>query len=361
MLSSIKKYKALLFIGLFVVIFTSCGGGSDDVEVMEDPTNLVFEASIVGQDSTHPYGDGSGTVIFSFSANNTSLYKVNLGNGETLESSSNSLTYTYVGGGTNTYNVYISAYNGSKFISTNISITVKVNTNLLWSDEFNYTGSPDSGKWNYNIGRGNNGWGNGEEQYYTDRYENVKVENGHLIITAKKENYEGANYTSTRLLTQGKFDFTYGTIEIKAKLPSGGGTWPALWLLGSNINTVGWPACGEIDIMEHVGNNQGTVQSAMHTPSSYGGTVNHGSQFLDDVSTEFHIYAVEWTSEKMIFSVDGVEHYTYNPSTKDSSTWPYDLDHFIILNIAMGGSFGGTIDPNFVSSTMEIDYVRVYQ
>jgi len=365
-LSLINLFKrSTSFIGFIAIVMTiiiSCGGSSDnDVSVVETPSNLIVEATIVGQDDTHPYGDGSGKVIFNFSANNTNLYKINFGNGDILESTGNTLTYTYLGTGTSTFTAYISAYNGDKFISTNISVTVKINSSLLWSDEFNYTGSPDSNKWNYNIGRGDNGWGNGEEQYYTSRTENVKVENGHLIITAKKENYEGANYTSTRLLTQGKFDFTYGTVEIKAKLPTGGGTWPALWLLGSNINTVGWPACGEIDIMEHVGNNQGTVQSAMHTPSSYGGTVNHGSQFLDDVSTEFHIYAVEWTSEKMVFSVDGIEHYTYNPSAKDNSTWPYDLDQFIILNIAMGGGFGGAIDPNFVSSTMEIDYVRVYQ
>jgi len=163
------------------------------------------------------------------------------------------------------------------------------------------------------------------------------------------------------MLTQGKFNFTYGRVEVRAKLPSGGGTWPAIWMLGSNITTVGWPACGEIDIMEHIGNNQGTVQSAMHTPSSYGGTVNKGSQFIADVSTNFHIYTLEWTSEKMVFTVDGVEHYTYNPSMKNSNTWPFDKTQFLLLNVAMGGSFGGNIDSNFTSSTMEIDYVRVYQ
>ena len=369
MFSFINKYKTLLFLGFMLVIFTSCGGGGDDdgVANVEVPTNLVFEANILGQDATHPYGGGSGTVIFNFSATNASLYRVNLGNGETKETSANELTYTYFGEGLKTFEIYISAYNGDKFISSNISVTIQIGTgtgsglNLIWSDEFNYTGSPESSKWNYNIGRGDNGWGNGEAQYYTNRPENVKVENGYLIITAKKESYEGASYTSTRLLTQGKFNFKYGKVEVKAKLPIGKGTWPAIWMLGSNISTVGWPACGEVDIMEHVGNNQGTVQSAMHTPSSYGGTINHGSQFLDDVSTEFHIYAVEWTAEKMIFTVDGVEHYRYNPTTKNSSTWPFDANQFIILNVAMGGGFGGTIDPNFVSSTMEIDYVRVYQ
>ena len=367
MLRNIKKYKTLLFLGLISVIFNSCGGESDDVEIIEGPSNLVFETTIFGQDASHPYGDGSGTVIFNFSATNANLYKLNLGNGEIVETSSTSYTYTYFGEGEKTFDVFISAYNGNKFISSNKSVTVQIGTgtgsglNLIWSDEFNYTGSPESSKWDYDIGRGENGWGNGEAQYYTNRSENVKVENGYLTITAKKENYEGAEYTSTRMLTMGKFDFTYGKVEVRAKLPSGGGTWPAIWMLGANFQTAGWPACGEIDIMEHVGNNQGTVQSAMHTPSSYGGTVNHGSQDLDDVSSEFHVYAVEWTSEKMVFSVDDVVHYTYNPSTKDSNTWPYDSDQFLILNVAMGGGFGGTIDSNFVSSTMEIDYVRVYQ
>jgi len=189
----------------------------------------------------------------------------------------------------------------------------------------------------------------------------VKVEGGFLKITAKKESYEGSDYTSTRMKTQGKFDFTYGRVEVRAKLPTGGGTWPAIWMLGSSIGSVGWPACGEVDIMEHVGNNQGHVSSAMHTPSSFGGTVNHDSQFFDNVSSEFHVYAVEWTSEKMVFSVDDKVHYTYNPPTKNSSTWPYYEPQFIILNVAMGGGFGGTIDSDFSSSTMEIDYVRVYQ
>ena len=368
MFSFINKYKTLLFLGFILVIFTSCGGGGDDdgVANVEAPTNLVFEANILGQDATHPYGDGSGTVIFNFSATNASLYRVNLGNGETKETSASELTYTYFGEGEKTFNVYISAYNGDKFISSSKSVTVQIGTgtgsgfNLIWSDEFNYTGSPESSKWNYNIGRGDNGWGNGELQYYTNRTSNVIVEGGFLKITAKKESYEGAEYTSTRMLTQGKFDFKYGKVEVRAKLPIGEGTWPAIWMLGSNISTVSWPACGEIDIMEHWGHNHGTVQSALHTPSSFGSTQNHGAQNLTDVSTEFHVYSLEWTSEKMIFAVDGVEHYTYNPSTKNSSTWPFDAKQFLILNVAMGSSWF-SIDPNFVSSTMEIDYVRVYQ
>ena len=355
-------YRSNPFISILIVsliLFLSCGGASDDI--IETPSNLTIEANCVGTSASNPNGDGSGTVIFNFSAANATSYKINLGNGEIIETASNSLTYTYIGSGNNTFEVFISAYNADKFISTSIIITVKINSELLWSDEFNGSGGPDSTKWGYDIGTGSNGWGNGESQYYTNRLENAKVENGILIITAKAELYEGSNYTSSRLLTQGKFDFTYGKVEVKAKLPSGGGTWPAIWMLGTNFPTAGWPACGEIDIMEHAGNRQGIVQSAMHTSSSSGNTVNHGSQTLSDVSTEFHVYTVEWTSEKMVFSVDDKVHYTYNPSTKNSETWPFNKDQFIILNIAMGGGFGGTIDPNFVQSSMEIDYVRVYQ
>lgn len=362
MMNNIKNYKMTLFLGVFLAIFTSCKGGNDeDDSYGNTPSNLTIVASLLGATTDFPNGDGSGIVTFNFSADNALLYKINMGDGKVIETTTATLTYTYSGSGVNTYKVFISAYNGNNFVSESISITLKINSGLLWSDEFNYSGSPDTSKWNFDIGTGSNGWGNGESQYYTKREDNVIVENGYLTITAKKENYEGAEYTSSRLLTQGKFDFTYGKVEVRAKLPTGTGTWPAIWMLGSTISSVGWPACGEIDIMEHVGKNQGTVQSAMHTPSSYGGTINNGSQYLDDVSSEFHIYAVEWTAEKMIFSIDDVVHYTYNPTIKDSSTWPYDADQFIILNIAMGGGFGGDIDPNFVSSTMQIDYVRVYQ
>lgn len=362
-MSTCSLFKCKIFFSFILIGFLSCGGGSDDdsAPMVNAPSNLVISANIFGATASNPNGDGTGVVTFNFTATNATSYKINLGNGEVVETTATTLKYTYTGAGINTYKVFVSAYKGDKYVSSEISITVKINSGLLWSDEFNYTGSPDPAKWGYDIGRGNNGWGNGEAQYYTNRTDNVKVEDGLLKITAKKESYEGANYTSARILTEGKLDFKYGKVEVRAKLPIGKGTWPAIWMLGSSIRTVGWPACGEIDIMEHVGNNQGTVQSAMHTPSSYGGTINHGSQFLNDVSTAFHVYSVEWTVEQMIFAVDGVVHYKYNPSTKNSNTWPFDAKQFIILNVAMGGGFGGAIDPNFSQSTMEIDYVRVYQ
>lgn len=361
MLIPFKLNKFLLLVLLFTILLFSCGGGSDDNDPIDTstPSNLTLTANLVGANTSNPNGDGSGTVIFNFSADNATSYKINFGNGDTTETSSNAVSYTYTGAGITNYNVYVSAYKADKFISKNITITIKVNTGLIFSDEFDTPGSPNTNKWTYDLGAG--GWGNGESQYYTNRTDNVVIANGILKIIARKESYLGAEYTSTRMKTQGKFDFKYGKVEVRAKLPQGGGTWPAIWMLGSSITTAGWPACGEVDIMEHAGNRQGIVQSAMHTPSSYGNTSNVGSQTLADVSTAFHVYAVEWTSEKMVFSVDGVAHYTYNPATKNSSTWPFNANQFLILNVAMGGAFGGAIDPAFTESSMEIDYVRVYQ
>jgi len=234
-------------------------------------------------------------------------------------------------------------------------------TNLVWEDEFDMAGAPLEANWNYDIGRGSNGWGNNEAQYYTDRSDNVIVEDGLLKITAKKESYEGADYTSARLLTQDKFEFTYGRVDVRAKLPGGGGTWPAIWMLGANFPEVGWPRCGEIDIMEYVGNNPGKVQSAIHTPSSSGATVNVKQTEIQNETTEFHVYSVIWSENKISFLVDNEKFYTYEPEIKNDQTWPFDLDQFLILNVALGGTLGGNIDPNFTESTMEIDYVRVYQ
>jgi len=234
-------------------------------------------------------------------------------------------------------------------------------TNLVWSDEFETNGPPEVSKWNYDIGTGSSGWGNNELQYYTDRTDNVVVEDGVLKIIARKENYGGSNYTSTRLKTQGKFDFKYGRIDVKAKLPGGDGTWPAIWMLGSNIETVGWPACGEIDIMEYSGYNPGRVQSAIHNNSSFGATVNFRVKTIENETDEYHVYSMIWSENQISFLIDDERFYTYKPVGKNEANWPFDKNQFLLLNVAMGGTLGGVIDPNFSSSTMEIDYVRVYQ
>lgn len=228
---------------------------------------------------------------------------------------------------------------------------------LVWSDEFEGTGAPNSADWSYDLGAG--GWGNNEVQTYTNSTSNVRQENGKLIIDALKF---GTNWTSARIKTQGKRTFTYGKIVFRAKLPTGVGTWPALWMLGQNISSVGWPACGEIDVMEHVGKNQNVVQAALHTPSSFGNTQNKGAESVPTASTEFHDYAVSWNEQRIAFYVDNKVYYTYSPSTKNASTWPFTAPQFLIMNIAMGGTFGGpTIDPNLTSARMEVEYVRVYE
>ena len=244
--------------------------------------------------------------------------------------------------------------------------------NLIWSDEFDGIGAIDTSKWFHQTQLPIAGsWYNGEIQHYTNREVNTSVKDGIMTLLAKKETFTDQSitkdYTSARL--NSKFAFTYGKVEVRAKLPTGVGTWPAIWMLGKNIDedggyydnkgfgTTPWPACGEIDIMEHWGNNQNFVQSAMHTPSSHGATVNHGGQTISTASTAFHVYTMVWNEEKIVFSVDGFEHYTYNPAEKDANTWPFDDDMYILLNVAIQPS----IEASFTESAMEIDYVRVYQ
>lgn len=372
MLKNLKFYKPLMFIGFIYFFSISCGGSDDPMGSITPPepevilpSDLSLSITIIGNDENNPNGDGSGVIECIALANDAVRYEFKIGTDDIVESATGSIEYTYSKTGNNSLFISVYAYSStSDYVLTsktiNIYVAPIVYDELIFFDEFDVNGSPDDSKWDYNIGRGNNGWGNGESQYYTKRTDNVIIEDGFLKIIAKKENYEGAAYTSTRMLTQGKFDFTYGRVEVRAKLPFGEGTWPAIWMLGSNISTVSWPACGEIDIMEHWGHNQGYVQSAMHTPSSYGNTTNHGGLTIEDVSTEFHVYEVYWTHEEIVFSVDGKQHYRYAPSNKNEETWPYDANQFIILNVAMGGSWFD-IDPDFVQSSMEIDYVRIYQ
>lgn len=256
----------------------------------------------------------------------------------------------------------------SQFCLAQVDVVYK---DLVWSDEFETNGAINSTKWHHQTQLPANGsWYNGEVQHYTNQSANSFVSSGNLNIVAKKESFtdQGVTkqYTSARL--NSKFAFKYGRVEVRAKLPIGVGTWPAIWTLGKNINEPGgyfypthgsknWPACGEIDIMEHWGSNQNYIQSAMHTPSSFGGTVNYGGQTIPTASSDFHIYTLVWTAEKMDFFVDGVKHYTYNPSVKNASTWPFDAEQYLLLNVAIQN----IISSSFTQSAMEIDYVRVYQ
>lgn len=228
---------------------------------------------------------------------------------------------------------------------------------LIFEEEFDVNGAPDPAVWNYDIGTGDNGWGNGESQYYTDRPENVIVEDGFLKITARAEQFMGSDYTSTRIQSYQKFEFQYGRVDIRAKLPTGGGTWPALWMLGADFETNIWPAAGEIDIMEHVGNQQNTIFGSTHDPNNFAGNARTGSTVIPGVSDEFKVYSIEWTASEIRFYVDDVQYH----SVTNNGSLPFNKDFFMILNVAMGGTFGGAIDPAFTESTMEVDYIRVYQ
>jgi len=245
--------------------------------------------------------------------------------------------------------------------STDETQTVSTFENLILEDNFDVDGAPDSSLWGYDIG--GNGWGNNELQYYTDRAENVKVENGMLHITALQEDYEGSGYTSARILTKGLYKRTYGRYEARIKLPWGQGLWPAFWLLGGDIDQVGWPQCGEIDIMEYVGQEPTIIHGSVHGPGYSGGSAITKSYTLenDRFDTDFHVFGIEWGPDYINFYVDDV---LYNQITPDDVTgdWVYDHDFFIILNLAVGGDFVGSPNENTVfPQTMLVDYVRVYQ
>jgi beta-glucanase (GH16 family) len=353
-----KKYlfKISLIITLHCVLFISCSSSnSDDSEVVSQmPSSLKVTAKVVGITSQNLNGDGSGVVNFTLSATNATSYKINLGNGEIKEVTSGSFSYTYTTSGINTYAVYVSAYNADKFVTTSVSITVFVGSKLQWSDEFNTDGAPDASKWTFQIW--DPGHVNNELQSYTNRPENAIVENGVLKIKAIREKYGKGDFTSSRLESNGKFDFTYGKIEIRAKLPTGVGTWPAVWMLGSNIGSVGWPACGEIDIIESVGKELNVNHSSLHSPGRSGATPDTGTINVPNDNSEFHIYTADWRAGSIKFYVDDKLFYTFNNSDK----FPFNKNFYLIVNFAMGGVWGGPVDPNFTSSVLEVDYIRVY-
>lgn len=245
-------------------------------------------------------------------------------------------------------------------------------TELVWQDEFKGQGPIDTSKWFHQtlLPLGNS-WYNGEIQHYTNREANSHQANGALQLIAKKESFTDQGhtkqYTSARL--NSKFSFRYGRVVVRAKMPRGHGTWPAIWTLGTSIIEPGayynlqgqgtqlWPACGEIDIIEHWGRQQNYVSSATHTPSSFGNTVNVGGRTLASASSAFHDYELEWSPQKLVFSIDGQVHFVYQPSQKDANTWPFDSAQYLLLNFAIEPS----IDPNFSQDTLEVDYVRIYQ
>lgn len=327
------------------VLFGACSKNNDGPAAASPPQTLAVSATV------NP--NNSGDVAFTASAVNASTYKFEYGDGTTQVIPSGAVTYKYASSGT--YTVKVSAVNSGGEISKAIDVTVNVAGQvLLFSDEFNTPGAPDASKWAYDLGAG--GWGNNELQYYTNRTENAVVENGVLKIKAIRENYSGSTFTSARLKTQGKFDFKYGRVEINAKVPVGVGTWAAAWMLGANIATVPWPECGETDIMEHLGRELNKIYGTFHYPGHSGGNADGGTKMITNATTEFHKYSVDWTATSIKIYVDGqLVH-----SLQNTPAVPFNHNFFIILNLAMGGNFGGPVDAAVNNATYEVDYVRVY-
>lgn len=232
-----------------------------------------------------------------------------------------------------------------------------------WADEFDYTGLPASDKWDYDLG--GSGWGNNEKQYYTNSINNVSVGNGLLSITARKENMNGMSYTSTRLVSRNKLDVLYGRFEIKAKLPTGRGTWPAIWMLPTDRAYGDWPKSGEIDIMEHVGYDQNNVHFTTHTEAYYFkiNTQKTSTKMIPDASTAFHLYRVDWTPYAVRGYYDNVLVFEFVNEGTGYKVWPFDKRFHLLMNLAIGGDWGGAqgIDDSIFPQKLDVDYVRYYK
>jgi beta-glucanase (GH16 family) len=340
------KRMAIVFLISILSLF-SCskktGTGPSDIF----PSNVTLSAVV--------NADSSGNVAFTATATNAVSYDFDFGNGVFQTAASGNVSYRYPSSGNYAATVVAKSATG-KTANKTIQVQVSVAQNLVFAEEFNSPGAPDPAKWGYDIGTGSGGWGNNELEYYTNRSTNVIVSDGTLKIIANKESFNGSGYTSARILTKEKFSVKYGKIEVRAKLPVGAGTWPAIWMLGNNIDAVSWPACGEIDIMEHKGSDPNKIYGTLHHPGHSGSNGDGATTVISNASGAFNIYALEWSATTIKFSVNGNVFYTFN----NNSSLPFNQPFFIILNQAIGGSFGGSVDPAFTNATMEVDYVRVY-
>jgi beta-glucanase (GH16 family) len=232
---------------------------------------------------------------------------------------------------------------------------------LVFTDEFETPGSLDPAKWGYEIGY----IANDEKQYYTSRSENVRADAGALVIEARKQAYEGYAYTSARVTTRGRFEFLYGRVEVRAKLPSGRGSWPAIWMLGTNIDQAGWPSCGEIDIMENVGFDPLRIHASVHT-AAYNHTISTqktANLTIANPGEDFHLYAMEWYADRIDVFVDGQKYFSFRNEGTGARTWPFDKPQYLLINLAIGGSWGGQqgIDDALFPKRYLVDYVRVYR
>lgn len=250
-------------------------------------------------------------------------------------------------------------------------MAVPAGAKLVWSDEFDKPGAPDAKKWRYDTSRNKAGWYNNELQYYAaDRRENVRVEGGSLVIEARKErladkpDFGGQDYSSGKLVTEGLANWRYGFVEVRAKLACGKGLWPAIWMLGSDGST-GWPALGEIDIMEHVGWDEGAIHGTIHTKAynHVAGTQKGATTHVPDVCGSFHTYQLDWNADRILIGVDGHAYMRFDNDHKGNhDTWPFASPQYLILNVAVGG-WGGQqgVDAAAFPSRMQVDYVRIWQ
>ena len=361
-------------IGVLLFLFVSACGEDKPTEELVPPSNLKVTVEVSKE--------GSGLVTFQASADNTNYYSYYFGENseEPLVSNDGKATYTYSASGT--FQVTVQAHaTADVFVGVEKEVVVEVEDksdpgdipttgyttpesyegmDLVWQDEFN--GNSLSSDWTFEIGTGSNGWGNNELQYY--RQENTEVRDGYLIITAKEESFQGQDYTSSRIITKDKQTFQYGRIDIRAALPKGQGIWPALWMLGSDFSIVGWPACGEIDIMEMIGGTgkDNTVHGTVHWQhegeyASYGGHYTLASGVLAD---EFHVFSIVWDDASIVWYIDNIKY--HEVAITDPELSEFRNDFFFIFNVAVGGNWPGSPDASTTfPQRMAVDYVRVFQ
>jgi len=321
-----KKWISLMLVFSFIVALAACGQSDVSDAGLQETQSASVESPVQKDDSKYRVG-GSVSDAFVDPSKHTSSGQVLKAQG--FEYDRKALTYE-----------------------------------LVWADEFDYEGAPDPEKWGYDVG--GHGWGNHELQYYT-KGDNATVSDGILTIQARKEKVGQMDYTSSRLVTRQKGDWLYCKIEVSAKLPKGRGTWPAIWMLPTDWEYGDWPASGEIDIMEHVGYDQDVIVQSVHSTKYHAGNSKSSRYNIEGVSDDFHTYAVEWLPDKLIFSVDGEEKYTYDPnkiSTQPTKAiWPFDKRMHLLINLAFGGDWGGArgVDDSYFPVDYYIDYVRVYQ
>jgi beta-glucanase (GH16 family) len=363
-------------------VYLSACGGAANADQAAPTVAITSAAAASGSDVVFSFAFSEALTSGSFAAADVVLTGATAGAFTMVDSSHATLQVTP----TNT-NVSVSvaaskfedlAHNANTQAASRSIVASAPARALVWSDEFTTNGLPDSSKWAYDTYANQTGWFNSELQYYANaRLQNSSIASGVLTLTAIKErlsslaDYGNQNYSSVRLTTNGKYSFTYGYVEVRAKLPCAQGTWPAIWMLGtatanSGVGPDAWPAHGEIDIMEQRGitvpADKQTVLGTLHTTAQHGGSGITASTPLMDACTAFHNYQLTWSADRIQIGVDGTVYNTFDkPAGADSTVWPFSTPQYLLLNVAMGGTLGGAVPSSFVADSMQVEYVRVYQ